>query len=590
LDASRQSKRYITSSKQQSNLKSKDLMLSKKKLHLHRTSTKKSIHRGGKVDRIGIHGNGSGESIDENIHKEEHANNIGTISIAPESISSAGSFNSEKIDPETKHGNHSDHNSNSSDSIGNNENNSNTTSNSNSNSNKEEEEEEKEERKMIHNDYHDSKLSKKPHLTIDSSNDKERGVLSKWSSFLCQEQVESDEEEIDTEAGMDSSFPSDSSHREQKDPMEARCIAVPQTFAFKDNHPMHAGAIMSQLYGHNCMNHTIVYWKFFNPGTRTFLKLSNGKLQIIGSRRIQLLIEALPNQCKFVTANLYVQKNDSFEMIDKCTRCKENGIPNVFCVLPRRGREYDSPWITFRITCTSTAKHWKGSAFWIGAEFISDPDDIKNSIKVFSPPIYVQSKVKSKDLKKNSFIIVNNHVNDIPTKTTTTNTTTITTTANKTNNNNSKEACRAFCNIFNVNNYVSSFELDQNRESDNRNHTDNNINNNASVISSLSTASNPTAIAMNGYVGGSSTPLFSPVTLGSNVKTTFPVLSANLRRSLGNSGALESFLPVLHQLMQQHQHSAHLLIPSASFPSTSPTSLTLSPTENDRLNMDHRRE
>jgi len=84
-------------------------------------------------------------------------------------------------------------------------------------------------------------------------------------------------------------------------------------------------------------------------------------------------------------------------MIDNCSRCKENGIPNVFCILPRRGREHDYPWITFRITCTSTAKHWKGSPFWIGAEFLLDPT-IGNIVKVFSPPIHVQSKVKSKEL------------------------------------------------------------------------------------------------------------------------------------------------------------------------------------------------
>lgn len=138
----------------------------------------------------------------------------------------------------------------------------------------------------------------------------------------------------------------------------------------------------------------LVYWKFFNPGTRTFLELIAGKLQIIGSRRIQMLIESIPTNSKFINAALYVQKNEAFEMIENCVRCKENGIPNVFCVLPRRGREHDYPWITFRITCTSTAKHWKGSPFWIGAEFLLDPT-IGNMIKVFSPPIHVQSKVKS---------------------------------------------------------------------------------------------------------------------------------------------------------------------------------------------------
>lgn len=140
----------------------------------------------------------------------------------------------------------------------------------------------------------------------------------------------------------------------------------------------------------------VIYWKFFNPGNRTFLELSGGKLQIIGSRRIQMLIESIPNNSKFLSAHLYVQRNDRHEMIEFCARCKENGIPNVFCVLPRRGRENDYPWITFRITCTSTGKHWRGSPFWIGAEFLVDPTT-GTVAKVFSPPIHVQSKVKNKD-------------------------------------------------------------------------------------------------------------------------------------------------------------------------------------------------
>jgi len=110
-----------------------------------------------------------------------------------------------------------------------------------------------------------------------------------------------------------------------------------------------------------------------------------------------MLIESIPPNSKFINASLYVQKNDGYEMIENCSRCKENGIPNVFCVLPRRGREHDYPWITFRITCTSTAKHWKGSPFWIGAEFLLDPT-VGNIVKVFSPPIHVQSKVKSKEV------------------------------------------------------------------------------------------------------------------------------------------------------------------------------------------------
>jgi hypothetical protein len=98
------------------------------------------------------------------------------------------------------------------------------------------------------------------------------------------------------------------------------------------------------------------------------------------------------------------KKNDSCEMIEFCPRCKENGIPNIFCVLPRRGREHDYPWITFRITCTSTAKHWKGSPFWIGAEFLVDPSQ-GSLIKVFSPPIHVQSKVKSREFNENKLSI-----------------------------------------------------------------------------------------------------------------------------------------------------------------------------------------
>ncbi len=143
----------------------------------------------------------------------------------------------------------------------------------------------------------------------------------------------------------------------------------------------------------------VVLWKFFNPGNRTFLELVGGKLQIIGSRRIQMLIESVPPGSKFITAHLYVQKNDNFEVIEYCTRCKENGIPNIFCILPRRGREHDYPWVTFRITCTSTAKHWRGSLFWIGAEFVLDPVT-GNITKFFSPPMYQErEKVGSKKVR-----------------------------------------------------------------------------------------------------------------------------------------------------------------------------------------------
>lgn len=171
--------------------------------------------------------------------------------------------------------------------------------------------------------------------------------------------------------------------QEEEDDGREKTIAVPQ------------GPIDGSSNG----KQNLVYWKFFNPGTRTFLELNAGKLQIIGSRRIQMLIESVPPNSKFINASLYVQKNDTYEQIDFCSRCKENGIPNVFCVLPRRGREHDYPWITFRITCTSTAKHWKGSPFWIGAEFLLDPT-VGNIIKVFSPPIHVQSKVKSKEIQE----------------------------------------------------------------------------------------------------------------------------------------------------------------------------------------------
>jgi len=164
-----------------------------------------------------------------------------------------------------------------------------------------------------------------------------------------------------------------------------KSIAVPQTMSFSNSSEE--------------KKQSLVYWKFFNPGTRTYLELSGGKLQIIGSRRIQMLIESVPPTAKFITANLYVQKNDTYEVIDNCARCKENGIPNVFCVLPRRGRENDYPWITFRITCTSTAKHWKGSPFWIGAEFLVDPATGLIS-KVYSPPIHVQSKIKSSEIQR----------------------------------------------------------------------------------------------------------------------------------------------------------------------------------------------
>jgi len=189
--------------------------------------------------------------------------------------------------------------------------------------------------------------------------------------------AESKDEDEDDEDG----FPA----QEEEDDGKEKTIAVPQ-ISMDPN----------QKQG-------LVYWKFFNPGTRTFLELSAGKLQIIGSRRIQMLIESAPSNSKFINAALYAQKNEGYEMIEFCGRCKENGIPNVFCVLPRRGREHDYPWITFRITCTSTAKHWKGSPFWIGAEFLLDPSQ-GNIIKVFSPPIHVQSKVKTKDLVERNHV------------------------------------------------------------------------------------------------------------------------------------------------------------------------------------------
>ena len=139
-------------------------------------------------------------------------------------------------------------------------------------------------------------------------------------------------------------------------------------------------------------------WKFFNPGNRNFLEVLQGKIQIIGSRRIQMFIESVPSNAKFLNAQLYIQKGDTYDLIQNCVRCQENGIPKVFCVLPRRGREHDYPWVTFRITCTSSAKHWKGASFVIGAEFLKDPSSSTNSIaRFFSPPINVQSKLKTKD-------------------------------------------------------------------------------------------------------------------------------------------------------------------------------------------------
>jgi len=202
----------------------------------------------------------------------------------------------------------------------------------------------------------------------------------------------------------------DTSASEEQDSVDKR-IAVFQNTSI-------CNTFMSQIPQEN--RPSVVFWKFFNPGTRTFLELVGGRLQIIGSRRIQMLIEGLPPGSKLTNAHLYVQKTSShpgftnmvntdqeltqnpswphsYEMIENCLRCRENGIPNVFCVLPRRGREYDFPWFTFRITCTSTAKHWRGSPFWIGAEFVTDPMN-PQVIKVFSPAIHVQSKVKSKDL------------------------------------------------------------------------------------------------------------------------------------------------------------------------------------------------
>lgn len=141
-----------------------------------------------------------------------------------------------------------------------------------------------------------------------------------------------------------------------------------------------------------------VTWKFFNPGNKTMLDTSSGKLQIIGSRRIQMLIENLPQGATFVSAQLYMQKGESYEMIQNCIRCQENGIPKVFCLLPRRGREHDYPWVTFRITCTSSGKHWKGASFFIGAEFLMDPSSgMTTIVRFFSPSINVQSKLKSKD-------------------------------------------------------------------------------------------------------------------------------------------------------------------------------------------------
>lgn len=214
-----------------------------------------------------------------------------------------------------------------------------------------------------------------------------------------------------TQSQDDDEDTNDESAEEVMDSTDKR-IAVQQNTSI-------ANTFMSHISQEN--RPTVVFWKFFNPGTRTFLELIGGRLQIIGSRRIQMLIEGLPAGSKLTGAHLYVQKTSShpgfsnmlnvstedvhnngnwphtYEMIENCLRCRENGIPNVFCVLPRRGREHDFPWFTFRITCTSTAKHWRGSPFWIGAEFVCDPLN-PQIIKVFSPAIHVQSKVKSKDL------------------------------------------------------------------------------------------------------------------------------------------------------------------------------------------------
>lgn len=224
------------------------------------------------------------------------------------------------------------------------------------------------------------------------SKTEELGELDKWEGILmeCAKHLRTHRNDLERKRDRRSLTHSQGSYstlsslnREEEYPLKEddqdKTIAVPQ------------------ISPDGTLKQSTVYWKFFNPGTRTFLELCSGKLQIIGSRRIQMLIESIPANAKFINAYLYVQKGEAFEVIENCNRCKENGIPNVFCVLPRRGREHDYPWITFRITCTSTAKHWKGSPFWIGAEFLVDPS-VGNVIKVFSPPIHVQSKVKSKDI------------------------------------------------------------------------------------------------------------------------------------------------------------------------------------------------
>jgi hypothetical protein len=144
-------------------------------------------------------------------------------------------------------------------------------------------------------------------------------------------------------------------------------------------------------------------WRFFSPGNRNFLDTKDGRLQIIGSRRIQMHIESLPVKATFLNAALYIEKVVAdrgvaeFELIQTCVKCQENGIPKAFCLLPRRGREHDTPWVTFRITCTSSIKHWRGASFRIGAEFQLDPNSANNITRFFSPPINVQSKLRGKE-------------------------------------------------------------------------------------------------------------------------------------------------------------------------------------------------
>eukprot|EP01117_Protostelium_nocturnum_P015934 TRINITY_DN6208_c0_g4_i1.p1 TRINITY_DN6208_c0_g4~~TRINITY_DN6208_c0_g4_i1.p1 ORF type:complete len:845 (-),score=290.55 TRINITY_DN6208_c0_g4_i1:548-3082(-) len=193
------------------------------------------------------------------------------------------------------------------------------------------------------------------HNNNNNNNNSNRASLSSSNSQSTPPSSQNSQTVDETDSDDDETVV-DSSFGEEQDSKD-KTIACPQ------NTPI-ANTFMSNVPPEK--RPSVIYWKFFNPGTRTYLELSGGKLQIIGSRRIQMLVEGLPSPgCKFIGAHLYVHKmtncpepqiplpsqliatplpanmdhklvdrskkqSHNYEMIENCLRCRENGIPNVF--------------------------------------------------------------------------------------------------------------------------------------------------------------------------------------------------------------------------------------------------------------------